>query len=365
MPIDIDKLRLWSYNRQYLGKQGNEIQQVLSDIIGVYSNHPTAPLSLHARVKSMSAENFFHLDNKKKGLRIPAMRHSVYLLAAESALRIKAATVPPASDPFWEKRYSQKGRSIPREHYIKWKEQVIKLTDSPLLAKEIKERSGIPDEMVKVVLNRMAFEGHLLRVGAKSLRSNIISYVASGAWITDSSKHIKPDDALAWLAGEYLRAFGPVRIKDFQWWTGVGAEKAKTAFSNHNTVFIYDDYLLPEKDLPAFESLQSDDTDNIDLLPQWDNYLMGYAPDGRERFVSPDTRDQIYGKLGATGGNALGTVLVNGYTCGSWNPQFKGNQMHVTLRIFEKPGPRLSNALKNQFEEMAAFLDAKSLKMQI
>ncbi len=52
---------------------------------------------------------------------------------------------------------------------------------------------------------------------------------------------------------------------------------------------------------------------------------MGYVPDGRECFVSPDMQQQIFGKIGATGGNALGVLLVNGTDHGSWDSRFKGN----------------------------------------
>jgi hypothetical protein len=45
-----EKARWWSYHRQRLGQRASDAEQALRSVVGVYSSHPTAPLSLHARV---------------------------------------------------------------------------------------------------------------------------------------------------------------------------------------------------------------------------------------------------------------------------------------------------------------------------
>ena len=237
---------------------------------------------------------------------------------------------------------------------------MLKLIDRPLEAAEIKRDSGIPDEVIKLVLNRMAFEGSLMRVGAESLRSNIIRYVSTKVWANDRFLRADNNEALAWLAGEYLRAFGPARVKDFQWWAGITAGKAKSAISVHDTVNLGNDNLLPAGDLNDFESFTIPGEDSLDILPQWDCYMMGYAPDGRNRFVDRETQHHIYGKLGATSGNGLGAVLVNGRACGSWSSRFSGNRMKVILKMVEKPSGKLNSEITNHFNEIGAFLNAKS-----
>ena len=56
------KISQWSYHRQCLGKQGGTLQKVLKDVIGVYSSHPTAPLSLFARSRQFSVNEFYQLE---------------------------------------------------------------------------------------------------------------------------------------------------------------------------------------------------------------------------------------------------------------------------------------------------------------
>jgi len=351
----------WSYHRQHLGKQGATLQQVLKDVIGVYSAHPTAPLSLFARSKQFSESEFHQLEKSKLAVRIPAMRQSAYFLPTEFASSVKAAVLPAPDDPYWEKRYLQKGRIIPVEKYPEWKEQILSFAQVPKSASEIKQETSIPDASLKPMLNRLAFEGSLLRIGSKNLRSNLINYVSTQSWLGKSFVYQQADKALYWLAGKYLKAFGPARIKDFQWWTGVTLTSAKKAVSRLQTVPIEGNYLLLAEDLEKFENEKISANDTVDLLPQWDCYTMGYAPDGRSRFVSPDLQQQIYGKLGATGGNALGVVLANGTVHGTWNSRFSGTQMKIDLKMFEKPTATVSKIIRQKFEEIAAILKAKKL----
>ncbi|MBL7094455.1 winged helix DNA-binding domain-containing protein [candidate division KSB1 bacterium] len=356
-----NKICYWSLNRHHLLQKSVSLEQVLKDVIGVYSSHPSGPLSLNARMRSFCEQEFYNLDEDQLALRIPAMRLSIHMTPKETAHKIFAATVPPASDPVWQKRYSQKNRFISEDDYQNYQKAVLQFANKPLSAAEIKGAIKIPDDKVKLILNRMAYEGSLLRVGAKSLRSNIISYVATKSWAGNNFVQVEQEKALNWLAGEYLRVFGPTRIKDFQWWAGVAASKAEKAISTHETVPIENDYLILKNDLNEFESFKKPIKDSLSILPRWDCYTMGYAPDGRERFVSPDMQHYIYGKMGATGGNGLGVVLLNGVAHGSWESRFKGSQMNVNLNMFEKPSAKLNNDIEEQFNGIAVLLKAKRI----
>jgi hypothetical protein len=211
------KLQFWSHLRQHLNQRSSDVMQVLKNIIAVYSSHPTAPLSLHARAKSFTEQQFYLLETQRLVVRVPAMRETVYLLPRENATMLMSATLPPTSDPYWQKRYSQKGRFIPAEHYESWKDEIVRVAEKPLTAAAIKDVVDIPEATLKPVLNRMAFEGVLLRIGSDSLRSNTIRYVSREIWLREVCAVPDAGESLTWLAGEYLHAFGPARVKDFQW----------------------------------------------------------------------------------------------------------------------------------------------------
>jgi len=356
-----NKITHWSHQRQLLGKKADNFEQVLNSIIGVYSSHPTAAISLYARTKTFDEQAFYDIDENKIAFRVPAMRQSVYWLPKDDAPTIMDATLDAANSPNWEKRYAQSGRKIPPENYNDWANSILKTCTNPLTVKELKGKTSVPDDKLKFVLNRMAFERKVLRVGAKSLRSNIISYVSTKARNGSNFKSIDEQKAQIWLAEKYLKVFGPARIKDFQWWAGITLTKAKAAFTEIEKVDLGNDLFLLKEDIKEFEAFEIPIEICIDILPQWDSYIMGYAPDGRERFVHPDNQHHIYGKLGATGGNGLGTVLLNGKAIGSWTSRFKGAKMEITLNIFKKVGAKMEKDILNAFHEIANLLDAKNV----
>jgi hypothetical protein len=359
--------RYWSHHQQLLGKRGTTLEQVLNDIIGVYSSHPSGPLSLFTRVKSFSEKAFHKLEEDRAAIRVPAMRQSVYMLPVKTARLAVAATIPPTNDPYWAKRYAHKKREIPPNKYKIWRTQIAKCAKRPLSAAEIKEHVDIPAGTIKTVLNRMAFEGSLLRVGTGTLRANTLSYVATRSWAKEHRLPVgsaSDDEPLEWLAGEYLRAFGPARVKDFQWWAGITAGKAKKAMAAHKTVLVADQHLLLAKDVKKFQAFKKPKKDTLDILPQCDCYTMGYAPDGRERFVDPEDQGEVYVSIGATGGNALGVVLVNGLAHGSWTSRFKGDRMSVSLNMFARPTPPRKRKITDKFNEIATLMGATSMVLE-
>ena len=89
-----EKTRWWSYRRQRLGRRASDAGEALSIVVAVYSSHPTAPLSLHARVNGFDAAGFRRLDGERAVLRLPAMRGSIHLLPRETAHLAFRATSP-------------------------------------------------------------------------------------------------------------------------------------------------------------------------------------------------------------------------------------------------------------------------------
>jgi Winged helix DNA-binding domain len=185
----------------------------------------------------------------------------------------------------------------------------------------------------------MTRDGELLRVGAKGLRSNELRYVVVDLDDADA------DEALAWLAGEYLRAFGPIRAKDFTWWAGVTAGRAKQALAAHETEELDGGLLIRAEDRKAFEKAKPV-KDAVDLLPKWDSYTMGYAPDGRDRFAHPDVVKQCYDFRG----DGRPVILVDGQAAGTWE---KGE-----VDLFEKVPAKTRKAIDARLEAVKAFLDS-------
>ena len=350
-----DLARRWSYRRQRLGEDpAPDAGCALRAVVAVYSAHPIAPLSLRARVKrSFGAAAFRRLDGERVALRVPAMRGSIHVLPRETAHLAFRATAAAAGRQDWRLR----NVGISDVEYGRLREEILSVASEPRTTRQLRAGTGYEGPLSQV-LQTMTFEGALLRVGAESLRSNAVRYVAADRWLGEEGlPGADPDAALAWLAGEYLRAFGPARLEDFRWWAGVTKERAAAALATVGTAELGDGYLLPAVDRGAFEAAESPSRDSVDLLPKWDCYTMGYAPDGRRRFVHPHVQERVY----TLSGDGLGVVLVDGTAAEAWEARFRGGTMQVGLDLSEPPGPQPERVLTERFGAVAALLVARSV----
>jgi hypothetical protein len=166
------------------------------------------------------------------------------------------------------------------------------------------------------------------------------------------------DDALAWLAAEYLRAFGPARLDDFAWWAGVGKRKAAAALGTVQTDELGGGLLLRAEDRAGFEAAEPP-RGSVDLLPKWDPLPMGYAPDGRGRFAEPSIVERLYedGDGGGTSGDSRPIVLVDGIAAGTWGARAGDDgTLRFEVDLFEPAGPKLRKALDGRLAEVAELL---------
>jgi len=325
----IDRLRAFTYERQRLGQAAPNAARALHDVIAVYSSHPSAPLSLHARAKKMTAAQFRKLDV----LRVPAMRMSIHLLPAETAhLAFRATPAPPA-----DRKKRMKHFKFTEKRYGELRQQILQAATQPLTLPELREQVGAEPREFKGISAQMTRDGELLRVGARGLRSNELAYVANELDDADA------DEALAWLAGEYLRAFGPARVKDFTWWAGVTATRAKQALAAHDTEELDGGLLIRAADRSRFEKAAG--PAGVDLLPKWDSYTMGYAPDGRDRFAHPDVVKQCYDFRG----DGRPVILVDGQAAGTWD---KG------IELFDTVPAKTRKAIDERLTAVNAFLES-------
>jgi hypothetical protein len=229
---------------------------------------------------------------------------------------------------------------VSEKRYDALRTALLKAAKEPLTQDELREAVGADAKQIKGVSAQMTRDGELVRVAAgKGLRSNELRYEA--AQIDDADA----DEALAWLAGEYLRAFGPVRVKDFTWWAGVTATRAKAALAEHDTEELDGGLLIVAKDLAKLEEAKPV-KGAVDLLPKWDCYQMGYAPDGRDRFAHPDVVKRCYDFRG----DGRPVILVDGEAAGTWE---KGE-----VDLFDSAAKKVRAAIDKRLDEVNGFLES-------
>lgn len=178
-------------------------------------------------------------------------------------------------------------------------------------------------------------------------------YVATSTWLPEGLDSGDGDAALEWLAGEYLRAYGPARLEDFAWWAGISKKTAGKALEPHDTVGVDDGLLLLAGDEAAFGGAKRL-RGTVDLLPKWDAYTMGHAPDGRQRFVHPDVQPRVYTPMGTgLSGDGNPVVLVDGEVVGVWTYTLKDG---ARVAPFDSMGPTIRRRVDERLDAVAGFL---------
>jgi hypothetical protein len=361
----INKLRAWTYRRLQLGQATDGPTSALHNVIAVYSSHPTAPLSLLSRSKAFEAAEFSAMEQRREAVRIPAMRNSIFLVPTATAAHLYAATRQPVEKFERNIRYA----GLDWDAYARIKEQVLELAHEPMTTKEL-QAAIKTDGQLMIAVRLMCREGLMLRIGSgSSLRSDSLLYVATEAWLNHRLDEEDSEKALQWLAQQYLHSYGPARIADFAWWSGVTRRRATAALNTIDTIDIGGGLLLPTEQESDFAHVEPIDPTAIDLLPKWDAYTMAYAPDGRQRLLDDAHLSLAYtnasteGK-GATSGDGQPLLLRGGRAEAVWLHRFEGNRMQVKISPFE--GNSLSSTLDSGvFEGIGRLLGASSIEVDV
>ncbi len=360
----LSRLANWTYLRQRLNHAETKPLDALRNVIAVYSSHPTAPLALLTRSKPFDASTFTDLEKQRLAVRIPAMRQSIFLAPLATAGRLLAATR--LSMEKHARRIRNAGMDL--KEYDRLKARVLELTQKPIASRDLQKglshHTGSEVRLMSAV-RIMTYEGLVLRLGS-TLRTDNLQYVATEAWLGHPLEVADPILSLQWLAEEYLRNYGPARLEDFAWWCGISRRQAAQCFSTMKTTEIGRNLLLLEEQRSAFDKVAVMDDDVADLLPKWDPYAMGYAPDGRQRLVDDEHLSKAYtteeSRQGATTGDGLPLLLRGRRAVATWSHKFDRDQMLVEVTSFGRTAvpPRL---YEPAFESIARLLGASEMKL--
>lgn len=332
-------------------------------VVAVYSSHPSAPLSLLCRTRGFGAGWIGEAEARRAVVRLAGPRGSIHLMPADTAPRIHAAVRLPPEKFAGNLAYAK----IERAEYDALKRRMPEILRAPMTPAEAQEAFGMGANLM-TALRVMAYEGLVLRLGG-SLRTDVLRYVSTEAWLGHPLEEMDADESLRWLAMEYLRAFGPARVKDVAWWIGTSQKRAAEALRDAEVVDAGGGMLLPADQQPAFASAAPIDADAVALLPKWDAYTMGYAPDGRQRLVADEHLPFAYSKAktggaGATSGDGNPLLLRGGRAVAAWSHKFSGDRMTVEVTPFE-PRALASLPLDYLFDGVGRLLDAKAVTVKV
>lgn len=361
----VERVRAWTYARQRLAGDAPDIGAALRDVTAVYSTHPTAPLALLARCRAMDRADFDAMDAAKTTVRLAGMRGTIFLMPREAAPAITGATAAPIASQGRRLAYA----GLDWDGYARLKARILDIAREPVTPDQLAAALGDalpPGAKLMPLVRLIALEGQILRLGAPggSLRLSVLRYVATEAWLGEAVVPASPEAGLAWLADAYLRGYGPARVEDVAWWAGVGRRRAAAALASIPTVDLGGGLLLPAADAAAFAATPPLDPDAIAVLPKWDAYTMGHAPDGRARFVAEAHRPLAYsrGGGGTLPGDGFPLILRGGIAVARWGHTFAAGTMRVTILPFA-PGLLPERLLDGAFAGIGRILGATAITL--
>ena len=354
MSADLEQIRWWSWRRQRLDRSSRGIDDCLRSIVGVYSANPQGALSLLARVPRLMQGMIEGSIDSRHTLRLPAMRRTVWMLHADTAHLAFRAT-----DTFAPYRWLLKREGFGEEEYARLEREILLAAGRPMTAERIKEAIKDPPEKLTPVIQALCAEGKLLRIKPKTATSNTFSYSATRVWLGHELAEADPAEALVWLAGDYLKAFGPATVEDFAWWAGVKPSDAESAIHAHDPADMDDGLLMWPTDVKAFAGTRPV-ANRVNLLPAWDPYTMGYAEASRARFADPEVMPYLYDK----GGNAAPVILIEGRVGGLWDFTLSDRKIEIRIGLFEEPVPRALASIEAEAGLVAGYFNARDVSIK-
>jgi hypothetical protein len=140
-----------------------------------------------------------------------------------------------------------------------------------------------------------------------------------------SVRELTREDSIAELTRRYFRSHGPATLADYVWWSGMTRTDA-----NAGIEMLGNELSSAEDDEKQFwfVSERSSDAQNVQLLPPFDEFWVGYLD--RSHSISAASvelsRNPLFGS----------SVLINGKLVGTWTREFSKGSGAVVVKPFTK-----------------------------
>ncbi len=337
------------------------IVETLQAVVGVQAQDMAAsPWAIHLRNRSLSPADI-DLARQEPGRVVHtwAMRGTLHLLAVEDVrwmLPLFAATIIAGNrrrmaELGWDEERTARGLQL-LEAALAENGKLTRPQISSLLADH-----GLPSAGQAPVhlIYRAAWEGMLVQGPDLEKKP---AYTAFESWVGQPLA-LPREEALARLTRRYLEAYGPAAPEDMANWSGLKTKELRPIWQALAGSFIPVEidgqaaWLLPSS-LTGLDLLESQ-APVVNLLPRFDNYLLGYA--GREMALGP----QDAPKVNAGGGMIAATVAVDGQVQGVWHTRMIRGGMEILVEMFEELAFDLIPLLEDEVPRLGEFLGVKTV----
>jgi hypothetical protein len=330
-----------------------DVVQVARDLVGLHgTSAPNPYLQLQVRVSGFERSMLDReLYERRSLVRMRCMRGTLFVLPLDLLPIAWAATRSRVLDASTAYLASQ---GLTGMSYERWAGRIEDLlAGRALSATEVRSAlQAAKDIPVPAVLNQMCDEGRLLRdrpvAGWRDARNTYRRFLEALPQVQlDGSS---PTEATTQLVERYVARYGPVRLEDIAWWTGLGIDRGRTALAELDDRVIpvqvpgWDgDHVVVRADLDRMLHTPAPRRTQLSMLANLDPYTMGFRQ--RTRMLDAARYQFVYDR----GGNATSVVLVDGRVVGVWDVDSHRREARFHLFV------TLANALEERVRaELAA-----------
>ena len=169
---------------------------------------------------------------------------------------------------------------------------------------------------------------------------------------TPQARTLDRGEALAEFARRYFTSRGPATLQDFVWWSGLTVADAKTGLEMVTSQLMHEVVDGQTYWFSSSTSPTNDLSQTVYLLPNYDEYIVGYT-DRSAIFDASHTQH-----LDARG-NVLfqHTIVLNGRVVGTWKRTLKKDEVILTPSLFTPLTKDETRALAASIKRYGEFLD--------
>nr|WP_240927355.1 crosslink repair DNA glycosylase YcaQ family protein [Paenibacillus thiaminolyticus] len=306
------------------------MEQLLEHEVGIQSQILSQSLlSIQCRVEVSQSFKYL-LEEKRNIIRTWSLRGAMHLMrTVDAALLWNALSIE------WFTRWG----TYLHQHVTEYQKQLISeavlcsLSNRPKtreqLKNDLKHSLNVEHSIIDYLLS--AWGGILKDLSYKrlviqgELINNEVVFHLTTSWLNkqpDVFEVYDQEEALGIILLRYLNAYGPAKIEDFAYWSGITVNKAKKIVSHMSSELICIGDLYDNKNICPVENTLAEEI--VILLPKFDSFLLGH----KEKFYLDQAH---YKKVFSGAGNINAPVILNGRVLGTWSRKGK----KISCNMFE------------------------------
>ena len=322
------------------------VELMLRHLVGMQAQVPQQPyIALWSRLRDFAPAELERLVLERAAVRLPVMRTTLHLVAADDALFLRPLVQPVLERTFrtstaWGRivaAYDQAELIAAGRAILEAKPRTTRQ-----LATALGERW--PDRDAEAMSQAVRYVVPLVQVPPRGLwtRSAQATWTTLEAWL---GRSLDAAASLETLVLRYLGAFGPATVMDIQTWCWLTRLREVVERLRPQLVTFRDEEGRERFDLPDAPRPPADTPAPPRFLPEYDNLLLSHKD--RSHAIASFAFGRITGYVG--------TFLVDGFVHGQWRIATERDTASLVLDPFAPLGAADETALVDEGRRFLAW----------